>query len=191
VEEFTFEAILIPALILLIFTGFLEELIFRGVFQYFAIRYLGRWGIIYVGIVFAVLHIGYNSALDFVFVLFVSLLFSYIVHETGSILGVTLAHGFTNIGLFLIFPFLITFPAQSDVAIVPEHRIEVQDSMGENWEENFDEIDILWDDGLITQDCALSDIGLSRGSSLRQYLYCNTTSIFDLSPRYSIKGLGL
>jgi len=32
--------------------------------------------------------------------------------HTGSILGVTLAHGLTNIGLFLIFPFLFRTPAE-------------------------------------------------------------------------------
>jgi len=37
----------------------------------------------------------------------VALFFGYSVHKTGSILGVTLSHGLTNIGLFLVFPFLL------------------------------------------------------------------------------------
>ena len=110
VAEFTFAAIIGPALILLIFTGFLEELVFRGVFQYFAARHLGKLGFIYVSMVFAVLHIGYLSVLDFGFVFVVAMIFAYFVQRTGSILGVTLAHGLTNIGLFLIFPFLMNPP---------------------------------------------------------------------------------
>ncbi|MFN2144199.1 MAG: lysostaphin resistance A-like protein, partial [Anaerolineales bacterium] len=111
VADFTFEAIIGPALILLIFTGFLEELVFRGVFQYFAVRHLGKIGFVYVSMVFAVLHIGYLSVLDFGFVFLVAMIFAYFVQRTGSILGVTLAHGLTNIGLFLIFPFLMNMPS--------------------------------------------------------------------------------
>ncbi len=116
VNTFNFESIILPALILLIFTGFLEELVFRGIFQYGANKYIGRWGMLYVAFVFAVFHLGYKSLPDFFFVLLVSLLFSYLVHRTGSILGVTIAHGLTNIFLYLIFPFLILTPAnQADV----------------------------------------------------------------------------
>ena len=106
VTQFSWETILVPAIILLIFTGFLEELIFRGVFQYFALRHLGRWGFYYVAVIFAVLHIGYQSILDVVFVFLVAIFFGYIARRTGSILGVTIAHGLTNIGLFLIYPFI-------------------------------------------------------------------------------------
>jgi membrane protease YdiL (CAAX protease family) len=110
VADFTFEAIIGPALILLIFTGFLEELVFRGVFQYCAVRHLGKLGFVYVSMVFAIMHIGYLSVLDFGFVFLVAMIFAYLVQRTGSILGVTLAHGLTNIGLFLIFPFLMNVP---------------------------------------------------------------------------------
>jgi len=117
VAELRFDLILIPALILLIFTGFLEELIFRGVFQYFSIRFLGRWGLFYVAVVFAVLHLGYHSALDVIFVFFVALFFGFVANRTGSILGVTLSHGITNIVLFLIFPFIVSVPLA-----VPENQ---------------------------------------------------------------------
>lgn len=107
VSELSWQAIIIPALILLIFTGLLEELIFRGIFQYIAIRHLGRFGLYYVSLVFAVLHIGYLSVLDFGFVFLVAMIFGFFVQRTGSILGVTIAHGLTNIGLFLVFPFTL------------------------------------------------------------------------------------
>lgn len=108
VAEFTLGHVLFPALILMVSTGYLEELIFRRIMQNTAVAHLGRWsGIIYVSLFFAVLHIGYRSFTDFVFVLVVGLVFSIIVDRTRNLVGVTLAHGFTNISLFLIFPFLL------------------------------------------------------------------------------------
>ncbi len=108
VAELRWEEIFVPAMILLIFTGVLEEVIFRGVMQYSALRNFGRLGLIYVAIVFAVLHMGYHSALDIVFVFAVAVIFGWVTLRTGSILGVSLAHGLTNITLYLVFPFLIS-----------------------------------------------------------------------------------
>jgi membrane protease YdiL (CAAX protease family) len=106
INSLSWEVVLVPALILIIFTGFNEELIFRGLLQATSLRLLGRWSLVYVSLIFAVLHIGYKSWLDVVFVFGVGLLFSYIVLWGGSILGVTLAHGLTNVMLFLVLPFI-------------------------------------------------------------------------------------
>jgi hypothetical protein len=106
VESFNLQDIWLPALILLVFTGFLEELIFRGLMQRAALVVMGRLSLLYISLLFAVLHIGYRSLADFVFVLFVGLFFSLVVERTRSLIGVTIAHGLTNISLFLIFPFL-------------------------------------------------------------------------------------
>jgi membrane protease YdiL (CAAX protease family) len=96
---------LLPAfLILMVCTGFAEELIFRGVIQRTAMQALGRFGLTYVALLFAVLHVGYKSFFDVVFVFVVALVFGWAVEKTGSLLGVTLAHGFTNAILFLVMP---------------------------------------------------------------------------------------
>ena len=105
-DSLSLEQIWMPALILAIFTGFLEELIFRGLMQRASIVVLNKLSFVYVSLLFAVLHIGYKSITDFVFVFLVGLFFSVVVKRTNSILGVTLAHSLTNITLFLIFPFL-------------------------------------------------------------------------------------
>ena len=104
-KAFTWEQLWLPALILLVSTGFAEELIFRGVMQR-AAEALGRFSIPYVAVLFAVLHVGYRSLLDVVFVFGVALFFGYVVSKTQSILGVSLSHGLTNIVLFLVAPFL-------------------------------------------------------------------------------------
>ncbi|MGC9335908.1 MAG: CPBP family intramembrane glutamic endopeptidase [Anaerolineae bacterium] len=95
------------ALILLVCTGLLEEMIFRGLLQRSAGDTLGRWAIPYVALLFAVLHLGYQSLVDVAFVLIVGLFFGWAVDRTRSLIGVTLAHGLTNIMLFLIMPFLV------------------------------------------------------------------------------------
>ncbi len=104
---FTWQDLWLPALVLLVSTGFLEELIFRGLMQHAGQQALGRAAsILFVSVVFAVLHTGYKSLLDVVFVFVVAVFFGWVVARTQSLLGVTLAHGLTNIMLFLVMPYL-------------------------------------------------------------------------------------
>ncbi len=107
VESMRLPDLLIAAFILLIFTGFLEEFIFRGLMQRASENVMGRYGPYWISLLFAILHIGYRSYLDFTFVLFVGLIFAFIVKRTQSLWGVTFAHGLTNITLYLLMPFLI------------------------------------------------------------------------------------
>jgi membrane protease YdiL (CAAX protease family) len=93
------------ALALIFFTGFVEELVFRGVIQRSAVACLGsKAGILGVGLIFALLHIGWLSLFDFIFVFVIGLIFGYVAFKTDSIIGVSLSHGLTNVLLFLILP---------------------------------------------------------------------------------------
>ena len=108
ITGFTFEQVWLPAVILLCTTGFVEELMFRGVLQRLAGPAMGSWkGIIYVSLIFAILHLGSLSLLDVIFVLFVAFFFGAIVKRTGSLIGVTLSHGIANILLYLVMPFAL------------------------------------------------------------------------------------
>ena len=107
VESLAWQAVVLPALILLVGTGFAEELTFRGVMQTSAEEALGRWGWVYIAVVFTVMHTGYLSLADMGLVLLVGLFFGWVVKKTGSLIGVILSHGITNIVLYLIVPFLI------------------------------------------------------------------------------------
>jgi hypothetical protein len=120
------ELIWLPALILMVFTGFLDELIFRGMLQYTALQQLGRFGIPYVAVIYTLLQLGYHSALHLLMVLCVSLVFGWFVWRTGSILGVILSHGLTNITLYLVLPILLAFPAST--TIVPPNNISTINS---------------------------------------------------------------
>jgi membrane protease YdiL (CAAX protease family)/heme exporter protein D len=119
VSSLTWQALVLPALSLAFFTGFTEEIIFRGLLQALVLPSLGRAGFIYVALLFAALHIGYLSVVDVLFVFVVGVLFAYIVHWGSSILGATLAHGLTNVILFLIMPYLSQHPDDSLNTIMP------------------------------------------------------------------------
>jgi len=99
------ETWLLAAFLLLVCTGFVEEFIFRGVLQRSAVEAFGWWGIVYVSLLFAIIHLIHHSAIDIVFVFVIALFFGWVVKKTGSLFGVTLAHGITNIVLFLVMPF--------------------------------------------------------------------------------------
>jgi membrane protease YdiL (CAAX protease family) len=103
---FSWNALLLLAIVLLIFTGFFEELIFRGLLQSVALPAMGRWALLYVSLLFAAMHIGYLSASAVAFALALGLIFAYAARWSGSIVGVGLAHGLANVTLFILMPFL-------------------------------------------------------------------------------------
>jgi uncharacterized protein len=110
-STFTWETFGLALLIFTLATGLPEELIFRGVLQTTSIPVLGKHALLYVALLFAVLHIGYLSLLDIVFVFVVGLLFGYVARWSGSIFGLILAHGLTNTTLFFILPYLHLHPS--------------------------------------------------------------------------------
>ena len=106
IAELTLREVWLPALILLVCAGFMEEFVFRGVLQSSSTEAFGGWGIVYVSLLFAVTHIGFLPVIDLVFVFVVALFFGWVVRKTGSLLGVALSHGISSIALYLIIPLL-------------------------------------------------------------------------------------
>jgi LysM repeat protein len=98
----------------------LEEVIFRGLIQQASLATYGRFGITFVAILFAILHVGYKSFLDVIFVLVVAMIFGLVVQRTGSLLGVSISHSLTNICLFLVFPFFIGTSTLGVPEVVPQ-----------------------------------------------------------------------
>jgi membrane protease YdiL (CAAX protease family) len=107
IPELTWQAAWLPIVMFLLFIGFGEEFIFRGVLQHSAVEAFRGWGVIYVSLLFATLHMGFLSLPDVAFVFVVALFFGWVVQKTGSILGVILAHSITNIVLYLVVPFFM------------------------------------------------------------------------------------
>lgn len=108
ITSLSLESALVPAIVLVAFTGFTEELLFRGLIQTLAIRVYGPLqGILYSSALFTVMHIGFNSAPHLGFILAVSLFFGAAYYRTKSLTGVIIAHGLTNAVLFLVAPFVL------------------------------------------------------------------------------------
>ena len=92
-------------LVFLVCNGFIEELIFRGMLQHIAEKILDhRLAWLYVAGMYSILTLGSYSLGSVAFTFVISLFFSWIVSRTGSISGVSLAHGLASITLFLIMP---------------------------------------------------------------------------------------
>jgi len=86
-------------------TGLLEELLFRGVIQRHSIDTLGTyWGIALTTLIFMVMHTGWQSFADVIFVGIVGCMFSIVVLRTGSLVGVSISHALVNLSLFIITP---------------------------------------------------------------------------------------
>ena len=96
--------LLVPVLIMVVCTGLLEELAFRGVMQYHATRTMGFAGILLISALFGLLHLGNLSVLDVLLTAGIAFLFSIVVRQTGSLYGVSISHGIINVTLFLIAP---------------------------------------------------------------------------------------
>ncbi len=93
------------SLIFFLCTGFLEELAFRGLIQYNAIKMMNKWwGILFVSTLFGVLHLGNICPwhLDCVLAFSVGFVFSIVREKTGSIYAISVSHGIINIILFLV-----------------------------------------------------------------------------------------
>lgn len=106
VSKLTFQTVLLAAVILVVGTGVLEEVVFRGILQVTATKALGLWpGILFTSALFGVLHVGHLSVIDVAFVTAVGLYFAIVVHLTRTLIGVSIAHGLTNTMLFVVLPF--------------------------------------------------------------------------------------
>ncbi len=103
-------SLVLLAIAFVVATGFAEELVFRGILQKNAVNTFGpKIGVLAVSAVFAVLHIGWLNILDIELVFFISLFFGFSVLKTGSLAGVSLSHGLTNVFLFVVMPSTVTF----------------------------------------------------------------------------------
>ncbi len=96
---------IVVALIMIVYTGFLEELAFRGLIQFTTLRVMSKWwGILFVSIIFGVLHLGNLTVLDCLLAFTVGFLFSVVREKTGSLYGITISHGVINFILFIVAP---------------------------------------------------------------------------------------
>jgi membrane protease YdiL (CAAX protease family) len=108
IDSFSIENIIVAVLILFIATGLMEEVIFRGLLQKKSTDILGVWpGILFITLIFAVLHIGNLSLLDVLLVFSIGGLYAVVVKTTKTIIGVSISHTIVNVFLFIICPLVL------------------------------------------------------------------------------------
>ncbi|HMK53205.1 MAG TPA: tetratricopeptide repeat protein [Methanobacteriaceae archaeon] len=108
VPAFSIETLILGGFIIIISTGFAEELLFRGLIQQNAEKVMGAfYGLLYTSIIFTAMHIGWQSPIDILFVFGVSMFYGYLFQSTRSLFGISLSHGLANTFLFLVMPFFL------------------------------------------------------------------------------------
>lgn len=104
----TLSNLLVPSVILMVFTGFSEEVIFRGLIQRNSEKMMGNLhALLLTSLLFAAMHIGWQSFPDLIFVFGVGIFYGYVFQKTRNLTGITLSHGITNITMFLVAPFVL------------------------------------------------------------------------------------
>ncbi len=95
------------SVMLTIFAGLAEEVLYRGLLQYIAGEVFGRTSPLWTALLFAIMHLGSGSPLYILFAGSVGLLFGWHVNRYGSLWGVTLTHGALLSGALLIWPLVL------------------------------------------------------------------------------------
>jgi membrane protease YdiL (CAAX protease family) len=94
----------LAALVVLVFAGVLEELIFRGMIQGALDPLLGGWSVPVADALFAATYLGSGSTPYAVFMAAFGMACGWWVRRTGSLAGAAIGHGLLAAGLLLLSP---------------------------------------------------------------------------------------
>lgn len=100
------KSIMILCVTMIFFVGVVEEFVFRSALQTVLEARLGPIaGLLATSLIFGIMHSGYRMPQEIAYVFFAGLVFGILFWLTRSLPIISLAHGFTNISLFLVAPF--------------------------------------------------------------------------------------
>ncbi|OPY53320.1 MAG: CAAX amino terminal protease self- immunity [Methanosaeta sp. PtaU1.Bin112] len=111
--------ILVLIVTMIFFVGIVEEFVFRSSLQTVLEERLGSIaGLLLASVIFGFMHSGYQMPLELLYVSFAGIVFGLLFKLTRSLPIISLAHGVTNISLFLVVPlatdlliYIISVPA--------------------------------------------------------------------------------
>ena len=96
------------AIIMFVFVGLVEELIFRSILQTKLQQSIGLCsGLLMTSILFGIMHSGYGSVYELLFATVAGLIIGYLYQKTGSLPFVTAIHCTTNVLLFGLLPYIL------------------------------------------------------------------------------------
>jgi len=99
------EGLVLLSFIMIFFVGLVEEFVFRSTLQTVLCEKYGIWaGLFIASALFGFMHGGYRVPTEILFTFSAGLLFGIMFLRSGSLPFITLAHGITNVSLFLVVP---------------------------------------------------------------------------------------
>jgi len=105
IPDINLKNILLLSLTMTLFVGVVEEFMFRSALQTVLEQRLGSiGGLLACSIIFGFMHSGYRLPLEVLYVTFAGVIFGLLFWLTKSLPIIALAHGITNISLFLVVP---------------------------------------------------------------------------------------
>lgn len=105
IPDIDLKDILILSLTMTLFVGVVEEFMFRSALQTVLEQRLGSiGGLLVCSIIFGIMHSGYRLPSEVFYVSFAGVVFGLLFWLTKSLPIIALAHGITNISLFLVAP---------------------------------------------------------------------------------------
>ncbi len=96
---------IIFSMIMLIFTGLAEELLFRSMVQTRLQQVIGsKGGLVIASLLFGAMHSGYGTIYEMIFTASVGFFLGYLFQKTRSLIFIATTHGMINIFLFGLLP---------------------------------------------------------------------------------------
>ncbi len=101
----TFQNFIVFAVIMVMFVGLAEELLFRSILQTRLEQTVGSIsGLIIASLLFGAMHSGYGSLYEILFTFSAGFFLGYLFQKTRSLPFITFAHGLINVFLFALIP---------------------------------------------------------------------------------------
>lgn len=98
-----FSNVLYLLIVMIVFVGLTEELLFRGLLQTYMVDLMPKWqGVHLTSLIFGLFHIGWLNPMEVVFAYSAGTMFGYLLIKTSGLTAPVVAHGFGNIVLYMI-----------------------------------------------------------------------------------------
>jgi len=105
VPNYSIKSVILLSVTMIFFVGLVEEFMFRSALQTVMEERLGSiTGLLATSILFGFMHSGYHLPSELLYVSFAGILFGLLFWLTKSLPIIALAHGVTNVSLFLVTP---------------------------------------------------------------------------------------
>ncbi|MCX9084241.1 MAG: CPBP family intramembrane metalloprotease [Candidatus Methanoperedens sp.] len=109
IDSMNISGLLMLTIVMFIFVGAVEELIFRSILQTRLEKVLGlKPAILLSGILFGIMHSNYGIVNEIIFASVFGIILGYIFQKTRSFPFILIIHGYANILLFGLIPILST-----------------------------------------------------------------------------------